>query len=109
MPDIAAICRLGLFAVATVVCLIGTLAVAQEDASPAPPREHSLIEQLSDPKITDSIFKLRILHLTKDELADLAGQWLQATRRTCYRNRAEQKFGKSCISMQSRAISNRDR
>ncbi len=53
---------------------------AAQDMTAAPSEQPSLVQQLLDPEITDQVFKLRMLHLTKDELAELAKEWLEITR-----------------------------
>lgn len=62
-----------------IVIGIGTVVEAQ-DKSTASPGPVSLTQQLLDPDITDQVFKLRLLPLTKDELAELAKEWLEITR-----------------------------
>jgi len=54
--------------------------VSAQEESAGSPGPSPLVQQLTDPQITGQVFTLRLLHLTKDELADLARGWLEITR-----------------------------
>jgi small conductance mechanosensitive channel len=64
-----------------VSCVLGTQqpTVAQ-NSTETQSDQNVLLQQLNDPELTDDRFTLRLLHLTNDELKDLANDWLLITR-----------------------------
>ena len=62
-------------------CVLATHQPAgAQNSTETKPDQNVLLQQLNDPELTDDIFTLRLLHLTNDELKDLANDWLLITR-----------------------------
>lgn len=62
------------------VLILSSPFVSAQDEPESSPGSSALIQKLTDPQISSQEIKLRLLHLTKDELAELAKEWLAITR-----------------------------